>query len=277
MKIEYPVIRICNVLNVKRRSYYKWVSIGKPLINNYDEKIAEIISVEHKEMKQVYGTLRLKYHIENKYPGIIMNHKKIRRYKNALGLDVIVRKPKGLCVIRAEEKNLMNKAPYLIDCNFKSEKPLEKLSSDVSYIKCTDGTLYLSAVKDFFNNEIVSFSISNNNDTRLILKSYEEIKNVENTIINTDQGSVYFSYEYVKLAERMGFKRSMSHKGRCWENCPIENWFSQLKEESLKPLGKLTKKQALQEIKKYIQWYNTERIQKKLGYLSPVQYKLQFT
>lgn len=228
-------------------------------------------------MKQVYGTFRLKYYIENKYPGLTINHKKIRRYKNALGLSVIVRKPKSLAAARMEEKNLMNKAPYLIKCNFKSEKPLEKLSSDVSYIKCIDGTLYLSAVKDFFNNEIVSFSTSNNNDAKLILKSYTNLKGISDAIVNTDQGAVYFSYEYIKLAERLGFERSMSHKGRCWENCPIENWFSQLKEEWLKPLGEITKKQAIQEIKKYVQWYNTERIQKKLGYLSPAQYKLKLT
>ena len=104
---------------------------GKPIINNYDNKIAEIISVEHKSMKQVYGTFRLKRHIENKYPRLIINHKKIRRYKKALGLSVIVRKPKGLHITRSEEKNLMNKAPYLIECNFKSEKPLKKLSSDL--------------------------------------------------------------------------------------------------------------------------------------------------
>jgi len=277
LKGEYPVSRICNVLIVNRRSYYKWVSIGKPIINNYDKEIAKIISVEHENMKEVYGTLRLKHHIENKYPKVTINHKKIRRYKRALGLTVIVRKPKSLAASRKEEKNLINKAPYVIECNFKSDKPLEKLSSDVSYIKCTDGTLYLSAVKDCFNNEIVSFSTSKNNDRKLIIKSYKNLKGVNGSVINTDQGTVYFSYEYVKLAEKLGFERSMSHKGHCWENCPIENWFSQLKEEWLKPLGKINKKRALQEIKKYIQWYNTERIQKKLGYLSPVQFKLQST
>jgi transposase InsO family protein len=175
-----------------------------------------------------------------------------------------------------KEKNLQNKVPYKIECNFTSDKPYQKLSSDVSYIKCTDGTLYLSAVKDFFNNEIVSFSTSIYNDTNLILKSYKDLPKLKNGIINTDQGAVYFSYEYIDLAEKLEFDRSMSHKGHCWENCPIENWFSQLKEEWIRPLGKITIKQAIEETKKYVKWYNTQRIQKKLGYLSPIQYKLQF-
>lgn len=241
-------------------------------MNNFNCKIAEIILVEHNNLKGRYGTIRLKYHIKNKY-GLNLNHKCIRRYKHNLGIKVNVRKPRGLDVKRAIEKNLLNKAPYLIECNFKSDTFGTKFSSDVSYIKCTDGTLYLSAIKDYFNNEIVSYSTSNNNDINLIIKSYSKIRNKENAIINTDQGAVYFAYEYITLSNNLKFTRSMSHKGHCWENSPIENWFTQLKQEWIYPLGKITRKEAEQEIKKYVHWYNHERIQKKLGYLSPVQYR----
>lgn len=218
--------------------------------------------------------MRLKYHIENKY-GLILNHKRIRRYKNILNLETVVRKRQSLFSRRSKEKNLANKVPYIIEGNFKADRLKTKLSSDVSYIKCSDGTIYLSAVKDYFNGEIISYSLSNNNNIELIKESYKNVQVEKEAIINTDQGAVYFAYEYVKLAEELGFKRSMSHKGRCWENSPIENWFSQLKEECLKPLGEITKKRAKIEIKKYIQWYNTERIQKRLGYMSPVQYRLK--
>lgn len=275
LRTEYPISRVCNVLNVNRRSFYKWCKNGKSVMNNYDEVIANIISVEHKNLKGMYGTIRLKYHIQNKLK-IILNHKRIRRYKNELGLEVIVRKPKPLSTVKAKEKNLTNKAQYLIECNFKSDEFGLKQSSDVSYIKCSDGTLYLSAVKDCFNKESVSFSTSNNNDIELIKSSYKDVEAKEGKIINTDQGAVYFAYEYVELAKKLGFERSMSHKGHCWENCPIENWFSQLKEEWLKSLGKITREQAAEEVKKYIQWYNNERIQKSLGYLSPLQYRLNY-
>ena len=111
----------------------------------------------------------------------------------------------------------------------------------------------------------------------MIIESYQTINNYKNAIINTDQGAVYFSYEYIELAKNMKFRRSMSHKGHCWENCPIENWFCQLKHEWLCQFTKLTRKEAAIEIKKYIHWYNNERIQKKLGYLSPVQYRLKYS
>jgi len=235
-----------------------------------------MISEEHENVKGIYGTIRLKKHIENKLK-IILNHKLVRRYKHILGLETVKRTKKGLSVSRAKEKNLMNKAQYLIECNFKSDKPGQRFSSDVSYIKCSDGTLYLSAIKDYFNKEIVSLSTSNNNDINLIKESYKNLKPQEGSIVNTDQGAVYFAYEYVELAETIGFTRSMSHRGHCWENCPIENWFMQLKHEWLCQFNKMTRKQAKEEIEKYVHWYNNERIQKNLGYLSPVQYRLKYS
>lgn len=235
-----------------------------------------MILEEHQNVKGIYGTLRLKKHIEIKF-NIILNHKLIRRYKHLLGLETVKRTKKGLAASRIKEKNLTNKAQYLIECNFNSDAPNQKYSSDVSYIKCKDGTLYLSAIKDYFNTEIVSFSTSNYNDVNLIKESYKNLKPCKNAIVNTDQGAVYFAYEYIELANNMGFIRSMSHKGHCWENSPIENWFMQLKHEWLCQFEKLTRKEAGREIKKYIHWYNNERIQKNLGYMSPVQYRLKYS
>lgn len=235
-----------------------------------------MILEEHENNKRIYGTIRLKFAIQRKH-GLILNHKLIRRYKRILNIITIKRTKKGLSVSRAKEKNLVNKAQYIIECNFNSDRPNHKYSSDVSYIKCKDGTLYLSAIKDCFNTEIVSFSTSNYNDVNLIKDSYKDLKPNKNAIVNTDQGVVYFAYEYVELAKNMGFTRSMSRRGHCWENCPIENWFMQLKREWLCQFDKLTKKEAAKEIKKYVYWYNNERIQKKLGYLSPVEYRLKYS
>lgn len=248
-------------------------------MNNYDSRIAEIISVEHYNLNCTYGTLRLKHHIQQKY-GLVLNHKLIRRYKKHLNLQTKVRKLKPIYIKLAKEKNLIkNKAPNLINNNFTSNKPFEKLSSDVSYINCNDGRLYLSAVKDLFNNEIISYSISTKNDINLIKSTLKSLPKASssNSIIHTDQGSLYYSGHYIETVEKLGYKRSMSNKGRCWENSPIENWFSQIKEECLRNRKeKLTKAETVQEIKKYVQWYNTERIQKDLEYHSPSKYKSFF-
>ena len=246
-------------------------------MNNYDSTIADIILVEHNKLYGVYGTIRLKHHIEQKY-GLILNHKLIRRYKKELNIKTQVRKRRPLYIKRIKEKSHTYIAPYLMNENFKSTKPLEKLSTDVSYIQCTDGLLYLSAVKDLFNNEIISYSISTKNDINLLIETIDPLPSSDSNeaMINSDRGSLYYSGYYIEQLKKKGYKRSMSKTGSCWQNSPIENWFSQIKEECIRMGGRTTKHNTIRKIKKYVQWYNTERIQKDLGYLSPIEYKTVF-
>jgi transposase InsO family protein len=272
LRNEYPIERVCNVLNINSRSYRKWISKGKPIMNNYNKKIAEIITVEHNDNYKVYGTLRLKEFIKRKY-NIEINHKCIRRYKRALGLKTIVRDPNNkITNVSNKEKNLAYMAKNVLNCNFISEAPYEKLSTDVSYIPCTDGLIYLSAVKDLFNKKIISYVCSERNNTELVLDTLNKVPKGRG-IIHSDQGSLYYSWDYRKRLEELGYTRSMSEKGKCWQNAPIENWFSQLKEEWLRRIGKQSKKETIKSIKKYVHWYNNERIQKCLGYLSPNEFK----
>ena len=274
-KYEYPITYMCRALEVHRQSYYKWVKKGKPIANNYSKSDAQIISEEHFRVKQRFGVERLTQEIR-RHLGVVFNHKKVRRYLRLLGLSCIarVRKPKQY-ITEKRKRNHMNMAPNLLDNNFTTDTPRQKLSTDVSYIECTDGWLYLSAVKDLFNNQIISYSISNRNDVNLVIQSIKKLP-MGLGIIHSDQGSQYFSNEYIDLIERKGYNRSMSRRGACWENAPIENWFSQLKQEELYPLDRITRKQAKKAIKKYVQWYNTERIQKCLNWLSPINFALYY-
>ena len=267
---------MCSALNIHRQAYYKWVNKERPIANNFNIGDAKLISEEHHRLKRKYGVERLTEEIKQQW-GVKYNHKKVRRYLRIMGLYCIarVRKPKKH---KKEEKkwNHMNMAPNLINNNFTSDTPRQKLSTDVSYIECTDGWLYLSAVKDLFNNQIIAHSMSNRNNIDLIISTLKKLPRGSG-LIHSDQGSIYYSSEYIETTQAKGYTRSMSRKGACWENSPIENWFSQLKQEHLYPLGKITRKQARKEIKKYVQWYNTERIQKKLNWLSPINYALNFS
>lgn len=185
----------------------------------------------------------------------------------------MTRKKRPLYYRTQKERSHNYIAPNLLQNNFTSSKPFEKLSTDVSYISCTDGRLFLSVVKDLFNNQIISYSISNKNDADLILRSLASLP-IASGIIHSDQGSLYHSRSYITALSNLGYQRSMSRRGACWENSPVENWFSQLKEEHLRRIGLKSRRETINEIKKYVQWYNTERIQKDLGYLSPINYLL---
>lgn len=270
LRKEYPVTVLCKVLDVKYGSYNKWKLSGSNIANNFNEYDAKIISKEHKRNKCVYGTIRLKKQIEIKY-GIKYNHKKIRRYKHILGLVTITRKKRPLYLQKDKKRNYHLAVSNKLNNNFTSTSKFNKISTDVSYINCTDGRLYLSAVKDLFNNEIISYSVSNKKDLKLILKSLDKVPKHKG-IIHSDQGAVYLSHVYKDYKSNKGYEVSMSKRGACWENSPIENWFSQLKEEHLRPIGLKPKNETKNEIKKYIEWYNTQCIQKSLGYLTPFSY-----
>ena len=199
-------------------------------MNNYSKNIATLLLVEHEKTKK-YMNIEIKSPYWKKY-GIILNHKRIRRYKQNLGIIVKVRRLKSIYhQKRTITRVLINKVDYLLHGDFKTNKPRTKLSSDVSYINCLDGRIYLSAIKDLFNNEIIAFHCSDKNDVKLVINTFKKVKLKLNAIVNTDQGSAYYSHDYVKLALNKKFIRSMSHKCCCWKNAPIENWFSQLKSE----------------------------------------------
>ncbi|MDE8256679.1 IS3 family transposase [Erysipelothrix rhusiopathiae] len=246
-------------------------------MNNFNSATADIVLGEHNRLNGVYGTMRLKYHIEQVH-SVVLNHKLIRRYKNELNIKTKVRVRRPFFEKLRKEKSHRKMAPYLMNEDFTSTKPLEKLSTDVSYIQCSDGLLYLSAIKDLFNNEIIAYSLSTKNNIELLKDTMKRLPKASSDIamINSDQGSLYYSGYYLDKLEKYGYIRSMSKPGHCWQNSPIENWFSQLKEECIRIDGKLTKQEAKTKIKGYVHWHNTERIQKDLGYLSPIKYKSTF-
>lgn len=275
MRDDYPLTYMCDVFDIHRQAFYKWEKKGKPIANNFNIEDAKLISEEHYRLERKYGVERLTQEIRQ-HLGVVFNHKKVRRYLRLLGLSCIARVRKPKMNKKSEKKgHHLQMAPNLLDNNFTSVRPHHKLSTDVSYIACTDGWLHLSAVKDLFNKQIISYSMSNRNDVDLVIKSIQRIPK-GNGMIHSDQGSQYFSLRYTNLLQNKGYVKSMSRKGACWENSPIENWFSQLKQEHLYPLGKITRNQARKEIKKYVQWYNTERIQKDLKWLSPINFALQY-
>ncbi len=276
LSVEYPISTLCRVLNINDRSFRKWRSSGKPIANNFNENIADVIAKAFNENYGVYGVNRLKAYIKIN-EGLNLNHKMIRRYKSILNLKTIVRTKNKTSIKNTKPCNLNYMAENILNCDFSSKAPYEKLSTDVSHIKCSDGQLYLSAVKDLFNNEIISHFVSEKNDTALAINTISNISVfTNNTIMHSDQGSLYYSWEYRNKLKELNVTRSMSERGKCWQNSPIENWFSQLKEEWLKRLGLLSKEDTKIEIKKYVDWYNNQRIQKDLGYLTPIHFKTKY-
>ncbi|MCG5024185.1 IS3 family transposase [Anoxybacillus flavithermus] len=200
-----------------------------------------------------------------------INHKRVQRLMREMGMRAVIRKKRPYSG---------KKEPYVISDNhlnreFHASKPNEKWVTDITYLIFNGQTLYLSALKDLYNNEIVAYHISSRNDIKLVLDTLKKAikkRNVNGLLLHNDQGFQYTSRQYNQLLKRYNIKGSMSRKGNCLDNACMENFFSHFKAECFH----LYSFRTAEEVKDAVhQFYNHERFQKKLNNLSPYEYRTQ--
>lgn len=207
--------------------------------------------------------------------GLSFTKKVIYRYMKLHGIQSIIRKKK-----KKYSKVKHHEIPNLIKRNFKALAPNEKWSIDVTYIHTTAGVEYLCAIKDMFDKSIVSFNSSRFNDNDLVMSALKlatkkvPYKNRKNLIIHSDQGSQFTSIAYRLHLKKNRIKHSVSYKGSCVDNVPIESWFSALKTECIYLNGRFDRAIARELIRKYIDYYNKERLQEQLNELTPHEYRM---
>jgi putative transposase len=263
---------LCHAGKVSKSGYYKWVL--QSTIENRDSALIEKIKGKQRKFKYTYGYRKMTS-IINRESDIRINGKKILRImrENNL-LSAIRRKRKWYgCSAGEPKENILNR-------NFRTRLPNKKFVADVTEIKIKQKKIYLSAIMDIYNNEIVSYEIGRHNSLSLVSNTVENLickkgKRLQGCIFHSDQGSQYTSnYTKNKLASN-GIIQSMSRKGNPLDNACIENFFGVMKTETLynKTLSFRSVEHFQTELIKWIDYYNYERIQKKLNYLSPIEYK----
>lgn len=162
--------------------------------------------------------------------------------------------------------------------DFTASAPNQKWVTDITYLMFNGQKLYLSAIKDLYNNEIVAYQVSRRNDLKLVvdtLKKAKKKRNVKGVLLHSDQGFQYTSRLYNNLIKKYQMKASMSRKGNCWDNACMENFFSHFKTECIYLYSSKTAEAVKDAVCKYIRFYNHQRFQKKLNNLSPYQYRTQ--
>lgn len=172
-------------------------------------------------------------------------------------------------------------AGNLLEQKIEALVPNEIWVSDITYIPTDEGWIYCAAHKDLFNGEIVGYALETRITKDLVIRSLlmaVRIKKPEPCLINhSDRGSQYCSHKYQKLLKQFGMKSSKSRKGNCYDNAPMESFWGTMKNELVYHQRYKTREQAIREIAEYIEiFYNRQRRQKRLGYLSPVAYWRQF-
>lgn len=270
---KYSISKLVEVTEVSRAGYYKWLKRkGNNDQDNRDEVLMPYLLKIFQEHRATYGRKRIKIALESEY-GIIVNEKRISRMMRKYGLHCQIRRKKfkNRPQPHGTISNLLNR-------NFKAIKPGIKFSIDITYIEVKKGSqkwVYVCAIKDLFNQEIVAYSIGTSQEMNLVYKALEALKKrgFENgAIIHSDQGFQFTNPGYIQRVTGMNLTQSMSRRGNCWDNACIENFFGHLKSEMYCFSQPETVIEIQEAVNAFIYYYNHKRIQTKLK-MSPVKFR----
>ena len=269
-KEKYTISEMCKFLSVSRSGYYDYVK--RMDIPAKDLPLAEKIRECQEKCGRTYGYRRV--HIWLERNGIYHNPKTILRVMQKYNLLSVVRRKKY-----RNYGEYLHRYPNLLNRDFKSEKPNPKWVTDISYIKTAQGILYLSVIRDLYDNSIVAYKTGTSQNINLVLSTIIAAKKKEKVTaelqLHSDQGFQYTSHEYYKLTKSYGITPSMSRCGNPYDNALAENFFSILKTECIYRTKLKTYEEARLLIAEYIHFYNNERIQLKTK-LTPMEYRNQF-
>ena len=276
LRLVYPVPLVSQLLGVSSSGYYAWQD--RPLSQrDRDEMRLELeIRAAHKRTRQTYGPERLQYDLA-KY-GVQVGICRIKRIRKKLGLRC---KQKRKFKVTTDSKHKLPVAENLLGQRFQVEEPNKVWLSDITYIPTDEGWLYLAGHKDLFNGEIVGYAMGERLTRNLVSQSLFRAvvakRPAKGLLHHSDRGSQYCSHEYRSLLEQFGLEVSMSGKGNCFDNAPMESFWRTLKQELVHHRHYRTRQEAMHEITEYIEiFYNRLRLQLKLGFLSPVAFAQRF-
>ena len=268
-KGSYPVQFMCRFFEVSRSGYYAWRKRkDKP---DRDQSLGGLIAGCQRETKETYGYRRVRLWLFRKH-GLVVNHKAILRLMRKYGLLSAIRRPRPLY---QRQKRMMIYENRL-NRDFHADRPNQKWVTDISYIHTAEGTLYLSAIKDLYDNFIVAYDMGTAQDNALVHRTIQKAKKevANGLILHSDQGGQYTSPSYFDLTKQYGILPSMSRAATPLDNAPAENFFGILKTECIYRHKILTIMQARELIVEYIHFYNYQRIQLKNG-LAPFEKRSQ--
>jgi len=276
MRFKYCVGMMCGILHVSKSGYYKWLH-RKPSRRDREEGRLEVeIRAAHKRTRETCGPERLQH--ELKEQGVKVGICRIRRIRKKLGIRC---KQKRKFKATTDSKHTLPVAENLLHQEFEATRPNEVWVSDITYIPTEEGWLYLAGHKDLFTGEIVGYAMGNRLTKNLVSQSLFKAVAAKRPgaglIHHSDRGSQYCAHEYRRLVDQFKMKASMSRKGDCYDNAPMESFWGTLKSELVHHSRYKTREEAILEITEYIEvFYNRQRRQARLGYLSPVNYERRF-
>ena len=276
LRLHYPVPLMGSIMNVSASGYYVWVD--RPLSNRAREELRLELEIKAADQRtrQTYGPERLQHELAAH--GVQVGVCRIRRLRKKLGIRC---KQKRKFKATTDSRHKLPVAENLLGQQFKISQPNTVWLSDITYVPTDEGWLYLAGHKDLFTAEIVGYAmgerLTRNLVSQSLLRAVAAKRPAKGLMHHSDRGSQYCSYEYRRLLDQFDLKASMSGTGNCFDNAPMESFWGTLKQELVHHRHYTTRQEAIRDITEYIEiFYNRQRRQARLGFLSPAAYEQRF-
>jgi putative transposase len=270
----FPIRSMCQALGVSKAGYYAWFDREPSVADKRREVLAEEIRTAHADVKRRYGSPRM--HAELNSRGHACSVNTVAKIMKGLGIQAISHRK--FRVSTTDSNHDFPIADNVVDREFTASKPNEVWLTDMTYIETREGWLYLAAVEDMYSRRVVGWSMDVTMESRLVVDALEMAVRQrypdEGLLIHSDRGSQYASEHYQRLLARKGITCSMSRKGNCYDNAPMESFFATLKKELVHHEDYATVEEAKASVFEFIEvFYNRQRRHSSLGNVSPAEFE----
>jgi putative transposase len=277
MRLEYPITVLCRAFDVSRSGFYVWSKGKLSPRAQVDEQLKVAIKAVHKQSRETYGTRRVQP--ELKAQGFIAGRDRIARLRRELNLRC---KQKRKFKATTNSNHDFPVADNLLNQTFAPTRPNEVWVTDITYCATDEGWLYVAGIKDVFTCELVGYAMGERMTQGLTAQAlWNAVRNKrpqKGLIHHSDRGSQYCAHDYRKLVEQFGMQASMSRKGNCFDNAPMESFWGSLKNELIHHYRYATRADAKAAIQEYIEsFYNRQRRHSRLGYVPPALFAEVFS
>lgn len=275
----YPIEPCCNILHVSRNAYYNWLTGNLSEREKENERIADLAEQIHTDSPDK-GYRRIRDDLE-KYHGVRISDKRALRICRSRDIKSTVKYSNHGCTRNAENPQYL--AENVLDRDFHADKPNRKWLTDVTEFKWYKNgekqKIYLSAILDLYDRRIVAYVIRGSNDNPLVYDTFDAAIKANpgaHPIFHSDRGFQYTNRVFHAKLEEAGMTQSMSRVAHCIDNGPMEGFWGILKRERYYGHKFTDSESLVNMIEDYICYYNTVRLQRNLGILTPMEKHMQF-
>ena len=266
---DYPLASLCRLLDVSTSGYADWLASGGPSQWLSDAQLLALVRSTFAEFDGAYGAPRIYRELRaNKHP---VSKERIRRLMKQAGLKA---RHKRRYKVTTDSKHNLPVAPNLLNRQFAVDKPDQVWTTDITYIPTQEGWLYLAVVMDLYSRAIIGWAMDSRMTRELTISALRMAwfrRHPQPGVLHhSDRGSQYCSHDYQQLLRSYGMSASMSRKGNCWDNAPMESFFNSLKNERVFHRRYTTREDAKADLFDYMEvFYNRKRRHSSLNYESP--------